>query len=50
MDAIYFTKDKTTPVFIENIYGPQPVFISDDPLDNSVSDDLIEEIKKGALL
>lgn len=50
MDAIYFTKDKTTPVFIENIYGPQPVFISDDPLDNSISDDLIEEIKKGALL
>lgn len=49
-DAIYFNKSKTTPVFVENNYGISSAIIFDNALDKSISDNLIEDIKKGAIL
>ena len=49
-DAIYFIKDKLTPVLIENTYSGKEGLIFDMALDESTAKSLIEEIKKGAIL
>ena len=49
-DAVYFTKSKMTQAFIENNYNASSAIIFDIALDKSISDNIIEDIKKGAIL
>ena len=46
----YQVKSKYTDAIISNNYGYYPAIISDQDLDNSTNVNLIEEIKKGAIL
>ena len=49
-DAIYISKSNMTPALAENQYGSIPAIISDIALDKTISNNLIEDIKKGAIL
>ena len=49
-DAIYISKSNMTPALIENQYGFTSAIISDIALDKTISNNLIEETKKGAIL